>query len=208
MGASSLAGCGRSARIRVIGVGNPLYGDEAAGYCMAVALQRCSVLEGAEVLALDHLGPECALLLDGCDAAVFLDAGAPDAAGEGYSVARIDTSRLTPREAVEVLRSVEPHSLDPVGLAVIARSAGVSHGDLYLVAVRASRVGLGAGLSEETVRSSLAALEALVALLERLGVRARLDGECVRRELVRCGSSASGLQQPQPGGSDHQLAHG
>jgi hydrogenase maturation protease len=180
-------GCVGSVRVRVIGVGNPLYGDDAIGYCMARAVQECCKLEGADVVALEFLELGSIPLMEGCEAIVFLDAGALHPRSGDYVVLELDTTRLTVQDAVEVAQGLEPHSVDPLRLAVLARSAGVYSGPSYLVLVKARRVGVGVPPSSEALASAVKALKALERLLGDLGVAVSTRGEkCYWESLARC----------------------
>ena len=170
-------------RLAVVGVGNTFLGDDGVGYCVARALQECGGL-GVPVHAVQTLNPGHVELLEGLEAVVFIDSYPADAMPEGSDVVVIeaDASRLGPPDALDVasiVDTIEPHSLDPLRLTVLARAAGVFTGRVWVLGVRVERLEFGAGLSRPVIERLSKLLDALSSLLARLGVRAEIDRSCV-----------------------------
>lgn len=135
----------------VIGYGNPLRGDDAAGPLLAertAAWQR----PGVTALAVHQLTPELAARLAECDRVVFLDARR----GGG----EVRWRALAPAESHAGLE----HAGDPARLLALARDLFGARPDAWLLTMPGVEFGFGAGLSEPTAR----ALEAAAAMLARL----------------------------------------
>jgi len=161
--------------VAVVGVGNTLFGDDGIGYCIVEALNALEAAHQGRLRleALERLTPGSIDVLDGCGYAVFVDAYHPDAMPHGADVAivEVDPSRLEPLDASVYIEGLDPHGVDPLGLVVLARSAGVFGGKAWIVGVRASRVEFARGLSEDALGRVAKAVEALQAILGRLGLR-------------------------------------
>ena len=63
-------------KLLIIGYGNPLRGDDAAGRAVAEALQSLVRDPGVEILSLHQLTPELMVNLSLADRAIFIDASA------------------------------------------------------------------------------------------------------------------------------------
>ena len=173
-------------RVLVLGVGNTLYGDDGAGYCLVRAVEACGGVEGARLEAVQRLNPGHFSLLEGYDWVVFVDAAVlPDMPGDADAgLVELDPSRLSEEEIAEIVMATDPHGMDPVRLLVLGRAAGVYNGKGLLVAVRPRRIEFMEGLSGETVKVlSGKALGYLEEALARLGARLRADRGCVARWL-------------------------
>jgi hydrogenase maturation protease len=100
-------------RSLVIGIGNPLRGDDGVGWQLAEEL-------GDPHRSVHQLTPECAALLLGCDRVLFVDASWP---AEG------DPGSSGPMQAAPA-PSLRRWPLGPSGLGAApaaARAAGLSH---------------------------------------------------------------------------------
>jgi len=171
----------RPRRVAVIGVGNPLFGDDGAGYCLVKALISCGA-SGPDFKALDRIGPGDLSILDGYDYAIFIDAyPARQSSGQGLAVIEFDSSRLDELEAATSISMLDPHGIGPLELVVLARSAGVFSGSGVVVAVPAYNLEFASGLSRPTRESLLKALEAIVERLRGLSQAIHVDRECVSR---------------------------
>ena len=100
------------ARAIVIGYGNDLRSDDGAGRWVADRIEEMR-LPGVAVRSMSQLTPEGALLLDGLDVAVFVDASVDT------STLRIETVEPGPEG------SVMTHHGDPATLLSMVRSVGV-----------------------------------------------------------------------------------
>ncbi len=170
----------------VIGVGNPLAGDDAIGYCVGVILEKCTRSRDFDVMVLQALEPGVAAYLENRSLVVFVDAADPDALPEGAKIAvvEVDPKRLSVEELAEVLMNISSHESNPVNIALIARASGVFNGRVVIVAPRASRLVLGEGLSRDACGLLL---DTARRVLEVLGSRASIDEACARREAGACG---------------------
>ncbi len=185
-----MPGGAASRRVLLLGVGNTLYGDDGAGYCLVKAVEACGGVEGASVEAVQRLNPGHFSLLEGYDAVVFVDAALlPDMPEDAEAgLVELDPGRLSEEEVAEIIRATDPHGMDPVRLLVLGYATGVYRGRGLLVAVRPRRIEFMEGLSGEVVEAlSGKALRMLGEALERLGARLRADPGCVSRWLrERC----------------------
>src|SRR5512146_272230 len=102
----------RAGTILVIGYGNDLRGDDAAGRRAAAEVEAWA-LPGVEVCALHQLTPEIAEPLAAAERAIFLDAHSVSS-GAGLRVRRLQPAAPTPRLA---------HTCDPPGLLALAQAA-------------------------------------------------------------------------------------
>ena len=170
-------------RLAVVGVGNTFLGDEGVGYCVARALRECGGV-GVPVHAVQTLSPGHVELLEGLEAVVFIDSYPAEAMPEGADVVVIeaDASRLGPPDALDVIGvvdTIEPHSLDPLRLTVLARAAGVFTGRVWVLGVRVERLEFASGLSRQVIGRLPKLLDTLSSLLARLGVKVVIDRDCV-----------------------------
>ena len=153
----------------VIGYGNELRGDDAAGPCVA---RRVAGWGRPEVdgLAVHQLTPELAAALAGAEMVVFVDACA---AGEEREVC---VRRLEAGPG-----AVVGHTSDPRWLLALAEAAYGRRPEAWLVTVPAADFGLGGRLSAtatEGVAVALRQIDRLVHAANReLGVPVRTSGE-------------------------------
>ncbi|MEW6234606.1 MAG: hydrogenase maturation protease [Candidatus Omnitrophota bacterium] len=71
----------KTKRILIIGYGNPLRGDDGAGWAAAERLQSCKTKNSLEILICPQLFPEQAEPVSQADLAIFLDASCDAAPG-------------------------------------------------------------------------------------------------------------------------------
>jgi hydrogenase maturation protease len=144
----------RAGMILVVGYGNDLRGDDAAGQ-HAAARVAAWALPGVEVHALHQLTPELADPLAAADRAIFLDAH-PAPNGAGIRVRRLRPAGSTPRLA---------HTCDPPGLLALARDAFGRWPEAWWVTIPAAEFVFGAPLSPLAERGVGDALETVRRLL-------------------------------------------
>ena len=132
--------------VLVIGWGNELLGDDAAGRRVAQALEEES-LPGVEVVDVHQLTPELALRLVGTACVIFVDA-CPAAEHQG-----IQLQRLAATEPGEHHAGVG-HTGRPEGLLAMADELYGARPEAWLVAVPARSFEPGDPLSE-TVRAGI-----------------------------------------------------
>jgi hydrogenase maturation protease len=148
-------------RIRVLGLGNVLMGDDGFGPSVAHALERgWEQPDDVEVIDVGTPGLNLTPFLSGPERIILLDVAEHDGpVGEVRLFSREDVLRMP------VPQRVSPH--DP-GLreALLALDfAGQGPRDFRLVAARPQHVGTGPGLSPCLQAAVPAAIEAVLALL-------------------------------------------
>ena len=131
----------------VIALGNPLRGDDGAGWALGEELAR----RGLPVLAVHQLGPELADDVARSAAVAFVDAAAEGDPGE------VRVRRLSP--AARSLATT--HALAPEAVLALAERLYGATPPAVLVTVAGGRFGLGEGLSAE-VTAALPAAAACV----------------------------------------------
>lgn len=146
----SQSGAGRekpSARLRVIGVGNPFRGDDGAG--LAVARSLRGALAGVEVLEREGEPVGLIEILDGADAVWLVDAvssGAPSG-----TVHRLEAAAgKLPRE----LFRASTHALGLAEAVELARALGRLPETLVVFGIEGARFEAGEGLSREVERAA------------------------------------------------------
>ncbi|KSW11630.1 hypothetical protein CF15_02025 [Pyrodictium occultum] len=165
----------------MLGVGNTLHGDDGIGYCLARGIEACGGVGGARLAAIQHLSPGHISILEGYDTVVFIDSYLSEDMPEDARVAvlEIDPAKLSEAEVAELVQEIDPHSLNPVRLVVLAYAAQLFKGRAYLVGVRPYSIEFMEGLSGEVRKAVPKALAELERLLRRLGARLRAPAGCV-----------------------------
>ena len=144
----------RAGTILVIGYGNDLRGDDAAGQRAAAQIDAWT-LPGVEVRALHQLTPELAEPLSAADRAIFLDAH-PVSNGADVRVHRLHPANPTTRLA---------HTCDPQGLLALARAAFGRRPEVWWITIPATDFAFGAPLSPLAKRGIADALATVRRLL-------------------------------------------
>ena len=108
----------------VIGIGNPLRGDDGVGWRLVEELEQQAAATATELRTLHQLTPELAPELAACDRALFIDAWlAPGATG--------DNNGITPADCLPCLRGLTigaaaetafSHQLQPAQLLAMAHA--------------------------------------------------------------------------------------
>ncbi len=145
----------RPGSILVIGYGNDLRGDDAAGRCAAARVAAWE-LPAVCVLSLHQLTPELADPLVAADRAIFLDA---HPAGDDPTV------RVRPISPVPHTNRFG-HSSDPRALLAFTKTAFGRSPEAWWVTIPAADFALGAPLSRFTERGVANALAAIRPLLD------------------------------------------
>ena len=141
-----------SSRRLVIGYGNSLRGDDAAGPILADRIAALA-LPGVTVLARHQLTPELAAELAACAAVVFVDATRRTA---------VAVESLVPDTALPGLG----HTGSPAQLLALAQALYGACPRAWLVTVPAARTGFGTGLSRQAAAGVEAALAEVLRLLD------------------------------------------
>ena len=144
----------RAGTILVIGYGNDLRGDDAAGPRAAAQIDAWA-LPGVEVRALHQLTPELAEPLAAADRAIFLDAH-PVSSGPDVRVQRLHPAIPTARLA---------HTCDPQALLALARTAFGRWPQAWWITIPAADFAFGAPLSALAQRGIAEALATVRLLL-------------------------------------------
>jgi hydrogenase maturation protease len=135
----------------VIGYGNELRGDDAAGPLAARAVEQ-RALPGVQVLTGHQLTPELAAILATAGAAIFVDA-------YRYEDADVDL-RIEPVEPCTDTR-FDGHLSDPCGLLALTRALYGHAPQAWLITIPAVALGFGTVLSPVTRRGVDAAVRAI-----------------------------------------------
>ncbi len=166
----------------ILGVGNPVYGDDGAGYCVAMALKECGCEQALPVPTLT-LGD--AALLEGADPAIIIDVA--DWIEGDYGVYRLSASG---EELAEASLAEAAHEAKPIHVAAQALALGLAS-EVYLVLVRPERLGFGEGPSREVLERALRAARKVIPALAR---GCDPDWGCVEEKLRECeGDPTAGL---------------
>lgn len=128
-------------RIMVLGYGNTLLGDDAAGPRVVAAVARWK-LPGVQALVMHQLTPELAELLARARLAIFVDARV----GRGGV-------RVRPIRSADRLAALEIHIGAPGALLSLAQTIYGLAPRAYLITLPARQFDLGAPLSARTRRA-------------------------------------------------------
>jgi hydrogenase maturation protease len=140
--------------ILVIGYGNELRGDDAAGPRVATAIEKLG-LAGVQVLVRHQLAPELSEAISQARAIVFVDAAL---AGEGVGV------KIVPLQGVSSAR-IDPHYSDPPAVLGLARELFGRSPPAWLVTVPGRCFDFGVPLSrlaERGVATALVEIQKLI----------------------------------------------
>ena len=141
-----------AARILIVGYGNTLRGDDAAGVLVAEAIEALG-LDGVEVLACHQLTPEISEKVAAMESVIFIDAG------------EANERQAEVREIVEGTGPpVFGHAIDPRSILALARSLFGRSPRAWLVSVAACSFELDAGPSPDCAEGMALAVEAVKGL--------------------------------------------
>jgi hydrogenase maturation protease len=133
---------GAEALVRVIGIGNPLMGDDAVGPRVVEALSKAPLPEGVAVVDGGTGGLSLLDLMDGAHQAIFVDAvefgGTPGeiAVFRPDDVRRMDLAPIASLHGIGLLEALE-----------LGESLGLGLPEITIVGVQPDAVELGEGLS-------------------------------------------------------------
>jgi len=176
--------------ISILGVGNRLFGDDGAGSITVDVLKECLEVRDSSVnlFVFETLDTSLISLLEESDVVVFVDAILGVNEPKLYTV----DPESAKDEALEAVRLVDPHYLDPARLVSLAYITGRLKARVYLVGIPAKSLELGAGLSRETLQAIPIAIKLILKLLEHeLKTPPRIDWGCVETKLALLKSSPS-----------------
>lgn len=146
-------------KVLVIGIGNDLRGDDAAGRRAAEAVEQivAAGASRADVLQVHQLTPELAAELASCDAAIFLDASA-DLQQVGIAV-----RDLHPAGQPDVSSA---HNHSPESLLALCRDLYQRLPRAVLISIPARSFDLGEELSAEASEGVRCAVAEVAKILE------------------------------------------
>ncbi|GAB6148370.1 hydrogenase maturation protease [Stetteria hydrogenophila] len=166
--------------LRIIGIGNRIYGDDGVGPCLAAALKRCSRYDGEKlsIVSLDLPSHGDVALMEGADVIILLDA-AVDGETRLY---KVDLDRALPDELMDLAMSSAGHGISALNLLALARAAGALGRDqeVYMLDIGPLAPSFGSGLSRDAVSKALEALRLLVRVAKSHGYELEVDEGCVR----------------------------
>lgn len=159
----------------VIGLGNPLMGDDGVGLAALARLRDDWELDGVELVDGATWGLALLPVIEDAHRLVLLDAIA--AHGRPGDVIELSRDRLP----IYLSRKLSPHQVDMRDALAVAELRGRLPNDIVAVGVQPDRVVLGTELSAPVAASVGALIDAVIGRLESWG------HECVAR---RVGSNA------------------
>lgn len=136
----------------VIGVGNDLRRDDAAGRIVASRVEAMA-LPGTKVLSISQLVPEMVEQLVAVDRVVVVDAA--------IDVDHVTVRRVRPSDTTAAMS----HHGDPASLLALADLIGGPTPETFVVSIPAEDLGLGEGMTERTALSVETAVEMVCELL-------------------------------------------
>jgi len=140
-------------RCAVIGLGNPLMGDDGAGIAVLDLLRDASLPAGTALLDAGTPGPALLHLLDGLDAAVLVDAA--DFGGAPGEVRAFDPASV--RRAGPPPPGLSLHEGDLLGVLDTAARLGSAPARVRICAIQPARIAPEPALSP-AVQAALPAL--------------------------------------------------
>lgn len=163
--------------IRIVGIGNRMYGDDGIGPCLAYALLRCSDrAEGLSIIPLDLPSHGDIALFEEPDVILLIDAS-PE---PGVRLYRLESGNLSGTEMLRLAQAGAGHSISPITLVALAASAGLlKEKEVYLLTVGPLEPSFGVGLSDWSIELALRALDEITRFLRSHGIEIRVRPECV-----------------------------
>jgi hydrogenase maturation protease len=135
---------GEVKQVLILGLGNPLLGDEGIGVRVVEELKRLELPDGVAVVEGGTAGLGLIGLMEGYQRVIIVDA-----ADMGHPPSRV--VRFTPSEA-QFKMAEAPLSLHQIGLGevlALAKALEVAPAELVIIGVQPSRTEGGVGLSSE-----------------------------------------------------------
>ncbi|MFB6490085.1 MAG: hydrogenase maturation protease [Thermoproteus sp. AZ2] len=166
-------------RVLVVGLGNPLYGDDGLGSCLARALS-----DNAFVVDGDARGFDVATSLGGYDVVYIIDVVDFLKPGE-VKLIELEAEEANPVE----LTALDVHRVPPTRLVQYAKSMAGFKGKAYLIAVGAGRIDLMAPPSREALSAIGEVLRVLEGELARYGLKLARARD-VEEKVLRCYAEA------------------
>lgn len=164
--------------LRIIGLGNRIYGDDGIGPCLAAALKSCSnqIHRNIEIIPLDLPSHGDITYLMGADSIILIDSILDDET----KLYRIDINKATPSELLELAQSGSGHGLSPTTLVAWAKASGILVDQaVYLLVIGPLTPSFGKGLSDSAIVKAMQALDGLVRAASHHGYELNVDERCV-----------------------------
>jgi hydrogenase maturation protease len=157
----------------VIGLGNPLMGDDGFGLVALARLRNEWTLEGVELTDGGTWGMSLLPLIEESDHIVLLDAIA--AGGKAGDLVVLERSRLP----IYLTRKLSPHQIDLRDVLAAAEWRGTLPREIVAIGVEPKSVELSLELSPEVEEGLNGAVSAVIARLEQWGHRCSSRDEAV-----------------------------
>jgi hydrogenase maturation protease len=175
-------------KVAVVGVGNKLFGDDGVGSLVAEILGVCVRSESVDVLVRETLDTTVIHVFEDYDVVIFIDA-IRKANVEKPALYHVDLDAAG-RE-LEGSRTVDPHSVDVVGLAMLAHLMGGLKAKVYLLGMPVEVLDLGAPLSRRALNAIPLAIKIVEWVLGyEAGSKGSFDLECINDHLKSLGESS------------------
>ncbi len=175
-------------KVAVVGVGNKLFGDDGVGSLVAEILGACVKSEGVDVLVRETLDTTIIHVFEDYDVVIFVDA-IGRANVEKPVLYRVDLEAID--RGLEGVKTVDPHSVDVVGLVMLAHLMGRLKAKVYLLGMPAEVLDLGAPLSRRTLNAIPPAIKIVEWILGyEAGLKGFLDLNCINEHLRSLGESS------------------
>lgn len=147
-------------RILVIGYGNELHGDDAAGPAVARCVNSWHH-RNIRAVSVQHLDPDLVADITRATAVVFVESRPTEPVGDG------DAMHVRDLRAGELTNDADPCARDPVSLLVHVDRATGQCPPAWLLTIAGTHFGLGEAMSPCTSAGVYAALEWLKELLKQ-----------------------------------------
>jgi hydrogenase maturation protease len=151
------------ARTVVIGLGNPLMGDDGVGLAALARLREEWHLDGVDLVDGATWGLSLLPVIEDAERLVLVDAVA--AHGQPGDVIELSRDRLP----IYLSRKLSPHQVDMRDALAVAELRGRLPNDVVAIGVQPERVALGTELSAPVAQRLDALVRAVVAQLEHWG---------------------------------------
>ena len=150
-------------RTVVIGLGNPLMGDDGVGLAVLERLRDDWRLDGVELVDGGTWGLSLVPVIEDAERLVLVDAiAAHGAPGDIIELAR-------ERLPIYLSRKLSPHQVDMRDALAVAELRGRLPNDIVAIGVQPATVALGTELSAPVAATVVRLVRAVVAQLERWG---------------------------------------
>jgi hydrogenase maturation protease len=145
------------AQVLIIGLGNPLRGDDGLGWHAVQQLRKTLPLENVEMITCHQLTPELAEAMARSKRVIFIDAAVGEPPGE-INLGQLNLGKINPTSMPPPVFS---HRLDPLGLMQYSRELYGTWPEAFTVSLNGQAYGYAEKLSDP-VQSSLSAVLQLV----------------------------------------------